>query len=339
MAPLAATVAVSEDSLFIPLIDFSLFLHGSDDDKLAVAKSMTDGFKDAGFVYLKNHGVPYDVVDRVFSESAKFFARPQEQKDSISWTTPESNRGYTGHGREKVANLDDRSAIDALRAAVPDLKESLEIGREDEPGLPNHWLDKSDKEGEVFKKVMQEFFEICKDMHTVVMRSIGLGMGLEESFFDQYTDAGDNTLRLLHYPSVPKDVFLKNKDQVRAGDHSDYGSITFLFQDECGGLQVLSPKGTFVNAVPIPGTIVVNAGDLLARWSNDAIRSTRHRVVEPTAPSESGVCPARYSVAYFCNPNFDKVIDALPGTFEKEGKKYPGVNSKDYLVQRLAATY
>jgi isopenicillin N synthase-like dioxygenase len=91
--------------------------------------------------------------------------------------------------------------------------------------------------------------------------------------------------------------------------------------------------------VPIPGTIVVNAGDLLARWSNDAIRSTRHRVVEPTAPSESGVYPARYSVAYFCNPNFDKFIDALPGTFEKEGKKYPGVNSKDYLVQRLAATY
>jgi isopenicillin N synthase-like dioxygenase len=315
---------------------------------------MADAFKDAGFVYIKNHGVPQEIIDRVFSESIKFFARPQEQKDSISWTTPESNRGYTGHGREKVTNLRDKSAVGKLREAVPDLKESIEIGRDNDPEFPNRWLDGLDKEGEVFKEVMNEFFEICKNLHVVVMRSIGLGMGLEERFFDQYTDGGDNTLRLLHYPSVHKDVF-SNKDQVRAGDHSDYGmafrvvssfeltilvgSITFLFQDECGGLQVLSPKGTFVNATPIPGTIVVNAGDVLARWSNDTIRSTRHRVVEPTAPSESEVYPARYSIAYFCNPNFEKFIDALPGTFEKEGKKYPGVNSREYLVQRLSVTY
>ncbi|KAI9768194.1 MAG: hypothetical protein M1840_005024 [Geoglossum simile] len=338
MAPQAANAAVSEDSLFIPLIDFSPFLHGGSDDKLSVAKSMTDGFKDAGFVYIKNHGVPQEIIDRVFSESVKFFARPQEQKDSISWTTPESNRGYTGHGREKVTNLGDKSAVGELREETPDLKESIEIGRDNEPGFPNRWPDGLDKEGGAFKGVMQEFFEICKNLHVVVMRSIGLGMGLEDDFFDQYTDGGDNTLRLLHYPSVHKDVFL-NKDQVRAGDHSDYGSITFLFQDECGGLQVLSPKGTFVNATPIPGTIVVNAGDLLARWSNDTIRSTRHRVVEPTTSSESDVYPPRYSVAYFCNPNFEKFIDALPGTFGEEGKKYSGVNSREYLIQRLSLTY
>ena len=84
---------------------------------------------------------------------------------------------------------------------------------------------------------------------------------------------------------------------------------------------------------------MVNAGDLLARWSNDTIRSTRHRVVEPTAPSGSDVYPARYSIAYFCNPNFEKFIDMLPGTFEKGGKKYPGINSKEYLIRRLAVTH
>jgi isopenicillin N synthase-like dioxygenase len=187
---------------------------------------MTDGFKNAGFVYIKNHGVPTEIITRVFSESAKFFARPQEQKDGLSWTTPEANRGYTRQGREKVTNLEDKAAVSELRAAVPDLKESIEIGREDEPGLPNRWPDKIDKEGEVFKRVMQDFFGICKQLHTVVMRSIGLGMGLGEGFFDQYTDGGDNTLRLLHYPSVHKDVF-SNKDQVRAGDHSDYGITNF----------------------------------------------------------------------------------------------------------------
>jgi isopenicillin N synthase-like dioxygenase len=184
---------------------------------------MTDGFKDAGFVYIKNHGIPSEIIARVFSESAKFFSRPQEQKDSLAWTTPEANRGYTGHGREKVTNLDDKVAVAELRAAVPDLKESLEIGKAGEPGLPNRWPDKIDNEGEAFKGVMQEFFEICKNLHVTVMRSIGLGMGLIEGFFDQYTDGGDNTLRLLHYPSVPREVFLKNKSQVRAGDHSDYG--------------------------------------------------------------------------------------------------------------------
>ena len=120
------------------------------------------------------------------------------------------------------------------------------------------------------------------------------------------------------------------------------GSITFLFQDDRGGLQVLSPNGNFIDATPIPDTIVINAGDLLARWSNDTIKSTKHRVVEP--PPKEGqevgdVYPARYSVAYFCNPNFNRFVDAIPGTYEETGKKYEGVNSGEYLVRRLAATY
>ncbi len=101
---------------------------------------------------------------------------------------------------------------------------------------------------------------------------------------------------------------------------------------------MLSPNGSYVDAKPIPDTIVVNAGDLLARWSNGTIKSTSHRVVDPPA-SDAKVLPARYSVAYFCNPNFDKVIDVIPGTYEQSGKKYEGVNSGEYLVQRLTATY
>ena len=135
-------------------------------------------------------------------------------------------------------------------------------------------------------------------------------------------------MRLLHYPPVARETFAQKKGQVRAGEHSDYGSITLLFQDERGGLQVESPNGTFVDATPIPDTIVINAGDLLARWSNDTIKSTKHRVVEPPRPPEDGdTYPARYSIAYFCNPNFDRFIEAIPGTFnESRPKKYPGIN-------------
>ena len=173
------------------------------------------------------------------------------------------------------------------------------------------------------------------------MRAIAVGMGLEESYFDEYTNAGDNTLRLLHYPEVDRSVFTNNTLQVRAGEHTDYGSITLLFQDDKGGLQVKSPNGTFVDATPIPGTVVVNAGDLLARWSNQTIRSTVHRVVEPPATDNVKVHPARYSIAYFCNPNFDSTIQAIEGTYggDKGGRIYPDINSGEYLVQRLAATY
>lgn len=239
-----------------------------------------------------------------------------------------------------MSQLTSKEDVEALRGEVPDLKESFEIGREGEPSHPNLWPS-SDAEAVSFKENMMDFFDTCKRLHMEVMRAIAVGMGIDEAYFDPYTDGGDNTLRLLHYPSVPKSVFTKNNMQVRAGEHTDYGSITLLFQDDRGGLQVKSPDGTFVNATPIPGTVVVNAGDLLARWSNDTIKSSLHRVVEPPAPADGDVHPARYSIAYFCNPNFEKHIEAIPGTFGagKGEKKYEGINSGKYLVQRLAATY
>lgn len=279
-------------------------------------------------------------MQKAFSISAEFFKRSEEEKLSLGWTTPESNRGYSAPGREKVTQLTDRNDVAALKAQVPDLKESFEIGREGEPNHPNMWPT-SDATAQGFKEFMIDFFTQCKELHIEVMRAIAVGMGIDEGYFDEFTDGGDNTLRLLHYPSVAKSVFAANNMQVRAGEHTDYGSITLLFQDDCGGLQVKSPDGTFVDATPIPGTVVVNAGDLLARWSNDTIKSTMHRVVEPLAPTEGDVHPARYSIAYFCNPNYEKTIEAIPGTFggEKGVKKYEDVNSGKYLVQRLAATY
>ncbi|KAJ1553753.1 hypothetical protein HK405_006998, partial [Cladochytrium tenue] len=122
--------------------------------------------------------------------------------------------------------------------------------------------------------------------------------------------------------------------------HTDYGTVTLLFQDQRGGLEVKTPSGEWAEATPIPGTVVINAGDLLARWSNDVIRSTEHRVVSPrVAPTEAGGSQhgARYSVAFFCNPNQDAVVEGLPGV--GGGPKYPPVRTSDYLVMRLAATY
>jgi len=229
--------------------------------------------------------------------------------------------------------------VEKLKAQAPDLKESIEIGRENEPGHPNMWPT-GDEEAVNFKNIMMEFFDLCKDLHVDVMRAIAVGMGLSQSYFDSYTDVGDNTLRLLHYPATPKSVFQSNKLQVRAGEHTDYGTLTLLFQDDRGGLQVKDPKGNYIDATPIPGTVVVNAGDLLARWSNDTIKSTLHRVVEPPKKPDGEEYPARYSIAYFANPNFDCLIEAIPGTFgEGRERIYEDVRTGEYLERRLAATY
>ena len=133
---------------------------------------------------------------------------------------------------------------------------------------------------------------------TSVLRSC-----LCDSFAGAVLTSLSSPYRLLHYPPCPTSEFKQNERRVRAGAHTDYGSITLLFQDMAGGLQVLSPKVTFVNATPIEDTIVVNAADLLTRWSNDTIKSTKHRVVEPPKPAEKDMHPSRYSIAYFCNPN------------------------------------
>ncbi|KAJ5629708.1 hypothetical protein N7528_003365 [Penicillium herquei] len=342
----SASTAVEKDDLVIPLIDFGPFFSGTPSDKHAVALSITNAFKTSGFLYLKAHGIPPSVVSRVFASSARFFNRPQSQKDGLGWTTPQSNRGYIAAGREKLAPLEETEGISTMRGTAPDLKETMEIGREGLEGLPNRWPDHLDEEGQDFKQTMLAFFERCKDLHRQIMSAIALGMNLPEHFFDEFVNEGDNNLRLLHYPPVLKEVFKDNPNQVRAGEHSDYGSVTLLFQDRHGGLQVRSPKGTFVDATPIADTIVVNAGDLLARWSNDTIRSTRHRVIQPPIPAgketeESDTYPSRYSIAYFCNPNNNKLIEALPGTYGEDiqtSKKYADITAGDYLVSRLTAT-
>ncbi|KAH6998624.1 hypothetical protein BKA56DRAFT_608162 [Ilyonectria sp. MPI-CAGE-AT-0026] len=334
---MASDAAVSKEGLLIPLIDFSRFLTGTPAERTETAKAILHGFQTAGFIYLKNHSVPLDDLKHAFSTSARFFDQPLDDKLDLGWTTPEANRGYSAPGREKVTQLKEIDDVEKVRAAAPDLKESYEIGREGVDGLPNQWP----KDGAVpdFRTDMLGFFDQCKELHVEVMRAIAVGMGLDEEFFDRYVDVGDNTLRLLHYPEIKSEIFKINPGAVRAGEHSDYGSITLLFQDNRGGLQVRSPNGQFVDATPIEGTVVVNAGDLLARWSNDTIKSTIHRVVEPPRKTDQ-TYPPRYSIAYFCNPNFESHIEALPGTFSTEqDKKYGGINSGDYLVQRLTATY
>ncbi|KAF8165484.1 Clavaminate synthase-like protein [Crassisporium funariophilum] len=333
------SLAAKGDAFSIPVINFSKFkAASSQNEKQKIATEIVSAFKTSGFIYLSHHGIPQATVQNAFKESAEFFSLPSETKRKLAWEDPRSNRGYVEIGRERVTQSADLQEIAKLREKAPDFKETMEIGRDWDSEWKNQWP--SEKDAPRFKQTMLDFYETCHNLHVHVMRSIAIGLDLEEHFFDKSIGEKCHNLRLLSYPPI-KTNLLEKEGQARAGAHSDYGTLTLLFQDSVGGLEVRDPHtGTFVPATPIPDTIVVNVGDLLARWSNDVLRSTLHRVVAPAAKkvtSSEGLTPARQSIAFFCNPNFNAEVSCLPNCGKEP--KYPPINAGAYIVGRLAVTY
>lgn len=235
----------------------------------------------------------------------------------------------------------DAEQISELRK-IPDFKESYEIGREDDDHLLNIWIPEESLPG--FRSFFNEFYEVCYQLELHLLRAMALGMGLNQDFFQKYHVRKDNQIRLLHYPSVEEKLLRSGKVE-RLGAHTDFGSMTLLFQDEVGGLEVEDPneKGRFVPVPHIPGTIVVNTGDFMQRWSNDTLRSTMHRVrAPPLEANEDGnrVTRARYSIPYFIGADQEKTVDCIPGCFGPDRpKKYDPINSREYIEMRLNATY
>ncbi|KAG6817840.1 hypothetical protein H0H87_001672 [Tephrocybe sp. NHM501043] len=252
-------------------------------------------------------------------------------QDKLSWEDPRSNRGYVTVGRERVTQSADPAEIAALRAKAPDCKESMEIGRDWDTQWKNQWP--KDSDAPLFKSTMLDFYQTCHDLHVFVMRSIALGLDLEENFFDKKIDQQCHNLRLLSYPPI-KTKSLQNEGQARAGSHSGLS-----MPSQSINKQLMSGPCRLRNSHSALSGLV-NVGDLLARWSNDVLRSTLHRVVAPPAKQISdseAITPLRQSIAFFCNPNFSAEVACLPNCGSEA--KYPPVNTEDYIVGRLAATY
>ncbi|KAF8529100.1 Clavaminate synthase-like protein [Hysterangium stoloniferum] len=327
---------VRSDATFrIPIVDFQGFRHAtSTGEKARIADAIVGAFKEVGFVYIKNHGIPDAVVKDTFQKSADFFKQPSDVKNRLAWDDPRANRGYVRTGRERVTQSANVEEIAAMRAKAPDSKESMEIGRDWDKNWKNKWPEES--EVPRFKTIMKDFFQTCHELHVSVMSSVAMGLGMQEDFFNTQVNEQYHNLRLLSYPPI-KSSLLKQEGQARAGAHSDYGSLTFVFQDSVGGLEVQNPHTKqFHPATPIDGTIVVNVGDLLARWSNDVLRSTLHRVVAPRVPiDDDAYTPARQSIAFFCNPNGGAKIECLPHCHsDLQPRKYQPITTEEYIVGR-----
>jgi isopenicillin N synthase-like dioxygenase len=232
----------------------------------------------------------------------------------------------------------DQESIDKLRQC-PDFKESFELGREDDERTPNIWFPEETLPG--FRQFFVQFFETCYAVELELLKAIALGMGLPAGFFHEYHTRKDNQVRLLHYPPVEAEL-LRSGSMERIAAHSDFGTMTLLFQDEVGGLEVedIHVRGKFNPAPFIPGTVVVNIGDFLQRWSNDTLKSTLHRVRAPPVVESDGITRARYSIPYFVTADRDRTIDCIPGCYgDDKPKKYEPINARQYIEQRLNATY
>lgn len=330
----------SIEEFSVPVVDFDPFLNGTTEARLLTAKEMVRVMKEVGFLYVTNHGINEADQKRMFEWSEKFFKLSEEQKAKCEHPPSGAHhRGWSKIGKEKVVQMVfDEKKVQDLRK-VPDMKESFECGNENDKLYYNIWPNDEDIAG--FKEYCQYYFNICAATSKQLLRAIALGMGLDEEFFLPYHSNSDNQLRLLHYPPTDEKS-LKDGRSERIAAHTDFGTLTMLLQDDCGGLEVEMPgkKGCFISAPTIPGSLVVNTGDFLMRWSNDQFISTLHRVTAPPIDSKTGISKVRYSIPYFVSANKDKVVDCLPGTFsESSPKKYEPITAGIYLARRLNATY
>jgi isopenicillin N synthase-like dioxygenase len=277
------------------------------------------------------------------SQSKRFFDLPPETK-TLAPHPPEGwwHRGYSGLGREKIEYKPlDVTHPDEIPAA-PDVKESFEMGREDNPVLPNIWLPESALPG--FRAFFNDFYYLCHQLELRILRALEVGMALQPGTFVDVHQRADNQTRILHYPPVERKVLEDGRAQ-RISAHSDFGTLTLLFQDGVGGLEVEHPKheGYFVPAPGIQGTVVVNLGDFMQMWSNDVLKSTKHRVRAPPAGGDAdgeGMLPPRYSIPYFCAADMETVMECLDGCWGVERpKKYKPTSVGEYINMRLNANY
>lgn len=311
------------DAAEIPLIDVSALVAGDDPAETArVADELTRAAEGIGFFYVINHGVPQDLIDRVFATGRAFFAAPADQKRGVA-----VNGWHHGFIRTGEATM--------YEGARPDLKESFVWGLDVEAGDPdcqagvrligpNRWPDFMPE----MRAVMMDYWHACNRLGARLLEAFAVAMGAPPDRFVERFDRPVSRGSLVWYP--PQDATL-GEEQFGVAPHTDYGTLTFVCQDDVGGLQVQGREGEWLTAHPIPGSFVVNVGDLLARWTNARFASTPHRVVNSSGRE-------RLSVAMFVDPNHDTVVHPVT-TAPGEKPLYPPATVGDYIAGRYDSSF
>jgi isopenicillin N synthase-like dioxygenase len=300
----------------VPVLDFATARAGS------FAAGIRQAFERFGFAVLANHGIEQDLITRFLGVYREFFAWPEQRKRAYTQAGMGGARGYTPFGIET-----------AKGATHHDLKEFWHVGRELPQGSPlrrymppNVWVNGIADFESVSLAMFRAFDAVGLELLRAIARSLQLGPG----YFDDKVDQGNSVLRIIHYPPMPATPTMS----VRAAAHEDINVITLLLGAEEPGLQLLTRQGEWLAVDPAPGTLVINVGDMLQRLTNNVLRSTSHRVINP--PRERAA-NARFSMPFFLHFNPQFTIRSLPQCVQTEGvDHYPdSITADDYLQQRL----
>lgn len=316
----------------VPIIDIAPFFTGDDAARKSIASEIDRACRETGFFAIVGHGVDEGLMGRTRRMAVDFFALPTEEKLRVERPPQKVSRGYN--------RFMDRSLSYSIGLeAPPDLQEAFAFGpeefsaddwREGDPRsamlAPNRWPERPG----AFRETMIEYDLAIRELGERMLDIIALALDVDRFYFHDKFDHQSSVARLVRYPAQ-KDAPVEG--QLRAGEHTDYGTITFLRGDSVpGGTEVKAPSGAWITVETPPGGFVCNIGDALARWTNDRWVSTLHRVANPP-PAARNV--DRISLVYFHSPNHDALIECIPGCSGTEGPKFEPITFAEHYLGKV----
>lgn len=303
----------------IPNLDFNLWKNGTEADRAEFVAALGKAYTDIGFITIKNHGFDEAVQEKLYKQAASFFQLDTATKAKYEIKNLAGQRGYTSFGKEHAKGID-----------AADLKEFWQVGQP-EPAYQGPEYHDNVSVGELpeFAPSFEKAYQTLEAIGQEMLQAIALYLELEQNYFENWVRGGNSILRAIHYPPITQDP----GDSVRAGQHEDINLITLLMGASAEGLEVLNKQGQWVGITAIPGSLVVNVGDMLQRLTNGVLKSTTHRVVNP--PKEKWSSP-RYSIPFFLHPVGKMPLNALDNCITADRPKaFDDITAGAYLEERL----
>ena len=308
----------------IPRLDLNDYLNGTPAQKKKFSDDIGKAFNETGFVTITNHGLSQELINKLYEQVKNVFSLPEDSKLKYEKVELAGQRGYTSKGREKAKD-----------SKTPDLKEFWQIGQyvEDEDPIKKDYPDNIEvEEFPEFNQVTKETYQKLEQAGKHILNAISVYLGLPENYFEDKVHNGNSILRGIHYFPIENPDALPT-GAVRAGAHEDINLITLLIGASADGLEVLTREGEWFAIKAQGADIVVNVGDMLQRLTNNKLRSTTHRVVNP--PREL-MKTSRYSVPFFLHPKSSMDLTCLDSCIDEEHPKaYSDITAGAYLNERL----